>query len=292
MLKSLATIVVGGWVLKRLFSKVIFGKDLRFNITNQMIQNQNDPLLIANEQATFIIVDKSRLQISEDQKFYTVRYKKTLQEQNNLCDGEKFGAERSLGYCTGIAFDNQKALTSARCIQDTDISSIALMFYFRVNEDQITVPKTIPVEHVIFPASISVLDGQDSDFAILHLDQDAPSSIPFSKGTHTPGTELYWIGYPHGLPQKYGAATVIGEDVDQNLIYSDASTFGGNSGSPVFEKFTHQFVGIHVRSPGTQYYFQTRKNQSCQEYRVYESARVETLKATSIAAEAFERYFK
>jgi hypothetical protein len=61
------------------------------------------------------------------------------------------------------------------------------------------------------------------------------------------GQELYMIGHPAGLPAKYADdAVVVDLREDRKLFSADLDAYGGNSGSPVFDKATGRVVGVLV----------------------------------------------
>lgn len=300
MLKTLATILAGHVAIKSLIkrqhhepiSKVIFDSDDRENVTEDLIASESDQKLIDNQRATFIMVNKEALELSEDKQFYTIRYEydnATMQEQFNLCEEEKFIKEKRLGFCSGIALDNKKALTSGRCVGSRDLSKIALVFNFRANADG-TMPTTIPATNVVFPRNLSAmgrkvqedidqmvppintlgdyLDRGIQDYAIFNLSEQAPFSVPLTVGQKTRNSDIYTLAYPYGLPQKMGSGYVLYEG-KQGFI-TNINMFQGTSGAPIFEKATHKLIGIHSREVDKIFPdFVTREDGTCKKYAVY-----------------------
>lgn len=303
MLKFLSIFFGGHLLLKtvlrrrqaKIISTVIFDKDNRVNVTEALIKTESDPKLIANQRATFIMVDVSNLKLSEDQTYYDIQYNvegQTLQQLYNLCDKQKFGTEKLLGFCSGIAIDNKKALTAGHCISQENLSNIALVFDFRVNDNG-EMPTKIPAKNVVFPTSISAmakataddisritppidsfqdtLDRAIRDYAILNVDGEFPYFVPLQTiGNHTVGTGIYSIGYPFGLAQKMGSGTV--KYSGEKGFYSNLDSFSGNSGAPVFEKETHNLAGIHITGVRKKYPdFSQQNGETCYRYAVYET---------------------
>jgi V8-like Glu-specific endopeptidase len=54
------------------------------------------------------------------------------------------------------------------------------------------------------------------------------------------------MGHPSGLPMKYADGAKVFGNFD-NYFSTNLDTFGGNSGSPVFNAKTNEVVGILVR---------------------------------------------
>lgn len=72
-------------------------------------------------------------------------------------------------------------------------------------------------------------------------------------------TPLVVVGTPSGIPMKVGSGRVRGGD--DLRLFTDLDIFGGNSGSPVFNRETGLIEGIHVCSePGN---YQRDDERSC-----------------------------
>lgn len=71
------------------------------------------------------------------------------------------------------------------------------------------------------------------------LDITAAAKVPDS-------ASLYVIGHPWGLPKKYAPNSVIRDNTPQHTFLANLDTFGGNSGSPVFDS-NDDVVGILVQ---------------------------------------------
>jgi hypothetical protein len=61
------------------------------------------------------------------------------------------------------------------------------------------------------------------------------------------GRSLYVVGHPCGLPQKYAPGAAIRHNSPKNYFVANLDTYGGNSGSPVFDARTHRVEGVLVR---------------------------------------------
>ncbi|MCB0350846.1 MAG: trypsin-like peptidase domain-containing protein, partial [Bdellovibrionales bacterium] len=88
------------------------------------------------------------------------------------------------------------------------------------------------------------------DYALIELDRPVKDRKPlkFSKnGLPKVGDQIFTLGYPHGLPQKFsGLASVRSVDVESSRFSSNSDLAAGNSGSPVFDAATNEVLGIHV----------------------------------------------
>lgn len=93
-------------------------------------------------------------------------------------------------------------------------------------------------------------DKNGNDYAVILLDRAVigTSPVDFRKEGKIPtGQDILAIGYPTGMPTKIApGAQVIGNKNDI-FFYANLDTFGGNSGSGVFNAATKKLEGILVR---------------------------------------------
>ena len=95
-----------------------------------------------------------------------------------------------------------------------------------------------------------VLDMEtQNDYAVIELDRDVEDREPLklrTSGKPSVGDEIVVIGHPTGLPTKIADGASIRS---VNDVYFDANldTYGGNSGSAVFNASTGIVEGILVR---------------------------------------------
>jgi V8-like Glu-specific endopeptidase len=82
------------------------------------------------------------------------------------------------------------------------------------------------------------------DFALLELDRPmrGRSPVPLSVRT-TVTSQVFMIGHPLGLPAKYSGPARIFKETELEWL-TDLDSSAGNSGSPVFDMFTGNLVGI------------------------------------------------
>lgn len=58
---------------------------------------------------------------------------------------------------------------------------------------------------------------------------------------------IHVIGHPSGLPTKFAGGAVVRDNANPAFFVANLDTYGGNSGSPVFNSATHEVEGILVR---------------------------------------------
>ena len=88
------------------------------------------------------------------------------------------------------------------------------------------------------------------DWAVVQLDRDVVGHQPAEirrSGTVSTGTQLVLGGFPSGLPLKIAPGATVKPGTSSNYFNSTVDSYGGNSGSPVFNANTGVVEGILVR---------------------------------------------
>ena len=103
--------------------------------------------------------------------------------------------------------------------------------------------------------------SSQDDFALIKLDRPVVGIQPLkfrTAGKITDKARLIMIGHPSGLPTKIEAGGSVRNN--KNAVYFQATTdsYGGNSGSAVFNFDTGEVEGILVRGD-TDYKYDSRK---------------------------------
>jgi len=94
-----------------------------------------------------------------------------------------------------------------------------------------------------------VANNNAEDFAVVELDRPVTNRTPLTlrqQGQIDVGQGIFVIGHPAGLPTKVaGGASVRSQG--NGYFVANLDTYGGNSGSAVFNKSNGQIEGILVR---------------------------------------------
>ena len=88
------------------------------------------------------------------------------------------------------------------------------------------------------------------DYALIQLDRKVTGHTPLPVNrtdSIKKGDKLMVIGHPVGLPLKIAAGASVRDASKVGYFVADLDTFGGNSGSPVFNTATRLIEGILVR---------------------------------------------
>ncbi|RLA64962.1 MAG: hypothetical protein DRQ89_02760 [Epsilonproteobacteria bacterium] len=175
---------------------------------------------------------------------------KTFKEVRTLCEDERFSKQFSLPVCTGFLVAPDLLVTAGHCVNKTNYHNRAWIFGYDQSRATDSLP-TFKAEFVYHTKE--VLEWKEdrinkSDFALVRLDRAVTIADPLkfrSYGEASVGTELAIIGHPNGLPTKISADAQILEN-KPNAYKTNLDSFGGNSGSPVFNLYTGEVEGILI----------------------------------------------
>ena len=203
---------------------------------------------------------------------------RTLQGRFNLREGEAFAGQPSEAYCSGVLVGPDLVLTAGHCFRPHPrggpCNQVKFLFGYAVSSAGET-PSTFPAENVYSCSSIVAqyvreekdgagnhfncsngactnlpLNGNGADFALVRLDRRVSGRYPLaiSRTAVRAGASVGAIGYPSGLPVKIQEEGARVRSVTNNGFFvADLDTFGGNSGSPVFNMQTFKIEGILIR---------------------------------------------
>jgi hypothetical protein len=89
-----------------------------------------------------------------------------------------------------------------------------------------------------------------ADWALVRLDRSVsghPSVSVRRTGRIANTQAVHVIGHPSGLPTKFADGAKVRDNTPAPFFVANLDTYGGNSGSPVFNRTTHEVEGILVR---------------------------------------------
>jgi S1-C subfamily serine protease len=250
MLKLVVTVsclmmLVGQGVHAR--SKVIYGVDNRVEVidaTNLLHQQ------LAT--STAAMVDKSRFSTINGKTSVRVE---TLQQAFNVCPSERFYDQPALAHCSGFLVGPDLLITAGHCVipaskGGNQCERFSWVFDYRsdlFDENDFDRSNIYNCKEVL----VHELDPMvRSDFALIRLDRPVrgrPYLSVRSQGQVSVGDELVVIGHPSGLPTKIADGAVVVRNDDPQFFVADLDTYGGNSGSAVFNATTGLVEGILVR---------------------------------------------
>lgn len=226
--------------------KVIYGIDDRMDYY-QIPAEQVEVKHSANGVAC--LVDMADLDDNGDgtSTMRTVSFKNAQQ----LCDGEIFANQPTKPFCSGFLVGKQLLATAGHCIDGNNLTRTRFVFGFRMTNFNTPIV-TIPNSDIYSATAIVArrLESDGADYAVVKLDRPTTGRtiLPLRRTGKIDNNEsVYVIGHPSGLPLKFAPdARVRGNDKAEFFV-ANLDTYGGNSGSPVFNEDTHVVEGILVR---------------------------------------------
>ena len=185
-------------------------------------------------------------------------------ERMNLCPGTKFMEQPIGAFCSGSLVGEDLVMTAGHCVKtEEDCKNTKLVFGFAVKKSGADAVTTMPASEVYTCSKIvkRFLSGEPGsvnpagqalgpDYALIKLDRKVAGHKPLAinRGTNLKaGDGIFVIGHPVGLPLKVAAGAKVRDFSKIGYFTADLDTFGGNSGSPVFNTRTNLIEGILVR---------------------------------------------
>lgn len=185
---------------------------------------------------------------------YTLLTADFLVASRPACPGEPYGNQPTGPYCTGFLVGPDLVATAGHCFDSFDLGRTHFVFDFAMlNPTDLQL--RVPASRVYTGAEVvgRVLAGS-LDYAVIRLDREvtAPGALPLllrRGGKIADDAAVGVMGHPSGLPLKvaFGTNTKVRHNTDTDFFVANLDTYGGNSGSPVFNALNDLVEGILVR---------------------------------------------
>lgn len=225
--------------------KVVYGDDDRkdiFESTNTLYKTL--------ARSTAAMISSGQL---EEREGDMVEITGTTLEEDGICSDARFAKQITAANCSGFLVGDQYLVTAGHCIESiNDCSRYSWVFDY-ANE---TSEKT---NHIVSKSAVytctqiisRALDrATDNDFALVKLDRKVEGRSPLkfrTSGKIADKNALVVIGHPSGLPSKIADGANVRSNSNKYYFQATLDTFGGNSGSAVFDTKTGVVEGILVR---------------------------------------------
>lgn len=181
----------------------------------------------------------------------------TIKGQNygtwgNLCSSERFREQSAAAFCSGSLVGPDLILTAGHCItSSSDCASTSFVFGFGVFQAGV-LPQRVAQGEVYKCREIvsRQLQNAGTDYALIRLDRAAANKSPLPirrSGEVRVGQSLVVIGHPSGLPTKVTDGGKVRSVASTGFFVASVDTYGGNSGSAVFDASSGVIEGILVR---------------------------------------------
>jgi V8-like Glu-specific endopeptidase len=225
--------------------KVIYGTDDRKDFHD--VQNRSD--ILNDIQSTVALFESDKIRdLGDGTSEITVE---KFGDVYNLCPNEKFREQPIGAFCSGFLVAPDIIATAGHCVNTNDVKNVRFVFGFRMNSPGSPNTK-ISNSEIYKGESIAdrKLTDDGTDWALVKLDrpvQNHPSVKIRKQGKIGDNQKVHVIGHPCGLPLKVAENAFVRDNNNSSYMTCNLDTYGGNSGSPVFNSETHEVEGILVR---------------------------------------------
>lgn len=226
--------------------EVIYGDDDRLDI----YQVQSGKLR-AMADSTVGLMTGSKVTIDEESGVASIQTR-SYSQSYNLCEDEPFYEQETAAFCSGSLVGPDLIMTAGHCItSQSSCKNTKFVFGFAVTEKGQN-PQSVPAGDVYGCGKLlgRAQQNNGADWAIIKLDRPVTGHAPLKlnrSGNIPNGTPLIVIGHPAGLPTKVAGGAYVRSQGSAGHFVANLDTYGGNSGSAVFNAVTGQVEGILVR---------------------------------------------
>lgn len=151
---------------------------------------------------------------------------------------EPFWDQVRPGFCSGFKVGHDLIATAGHCVNAANCSSVRVVFGFRNTNPRFPADRDIPDTNVY--ACKEVLAGSfakddPEDWRIIRVERsiNAPQVTLRMEGLPAKDTPVTVVGHPSGLPVTIADGATV-RRLEAKTFVADLDTYGGNSGSPVF----------------------------------------------------------
>lgn len=227
---------------KQIEAHLIYGED------NRLEDYQASEALKALAASTVALVKSSSLVARSDgYQLLGSKYGDSYQ----LCSSEPFREQTSGAFCSGSLVGPDLIMTAGHCItSQADCRDVRFVFDFALIEPGVEKRNFTQAEVYACQEIVARAErGNGADYAIIRLDRKVVSRDALKvrrSGVVGKGDSLIVIGHPAGIPRKIAGGASV-RSVSSEHFVANLDTYGGNSGSAVFNSRTNEIEGILVR---------------------------------------------
>jgi V8-like Glu-specific endopeptidase len=239
------------------FLKIIYGNDDRVEASQYP-----DAKMRTLSKSVAGMVFRSRLSADRQNPELLNFPKITAQNALGLCEDERFADQIILPGCTGFLVKPDVVVTAGHCIEEENACArTAWVFDYIEGTEKLKKSNVYNCKNVI-ESKLETTFGKILDYAVIQLDRPVTDRAPLryrKSGRAWLGKDLIVAGHPSGLPLKIADQaniTRMNKDELKNLIstllrkryyfIANLDTYGGNSGSPVFDAETLLVEGLLI----------------------------------------------
>ncbi len=228
--------------------KIIYGADDR-----QDIRDVTDAALLDLASSTAAMIPTWKVGYYTDKVVIpAINDILSLKGSMGVCATERFATQPALADCSGFLVGEKTLVTAGHCVNEAEgCGDNVWVFDYKLDTPGVDTPM-VRGSNIYKCAKVvkSVLDPVTKmDYAVVELDRAVTDRKPLTfrkEGAIEVNAPVVVIGHPSGLPTKVaGGARVM--DINPVFFRGNLDTYGGNSGSAVFNAKTLEVEGILVR---------------------------------------------
>lgn len=222
---------------------VIYGEDNRLDV----YQSTNS---VYKKMAASTAAMISTYNLEESGDNYLV--KGSTLAADGICSDEKFAKQQTAAMCTGFLVGPDLLVSAGHCIRSMDDcnNNVWVFGYSNTTSERASFIISKKDTYKCIQIIDRVLDSSTmNDFSLVKLDRVSDRApLAYRKtGGISKNAKLVVIGHPSGLPTKIADGAYVRAIDNDYFFQANLDTFGGNSGSPVFNTKTGLVEGILVR---------------------------------------------
>jgi V8-like Glu-specific endopeptidase len=259
-----AMVIAGGTAVAQVRPDVIYGDDDRLDL-----HEVRSGKLKAMAASTVALFKASGVRDEDGQSQLTTS---SYGGRYNLCEDEPFREQSSGAFCSGSLVGPDLVMTAGHCIRSASAcKTTKFVFGFGIGKKGGGTPTQVASSEVYGCSELlgSTVVNSGADWALVRLDRAVANHTPLKisrNGAPANGTPLIVIGHPAGLPTKVAGGATVRTNERTGHFVANLDTYGGNSGSAVFNAISGEIVGILVRGE-TDYVYdsanQCRRSNEC-----------------------------
>jgi hypothetical protein len=166
----------------------------------------------------------------------------------NLCPSEPFFDQPSGAMCSAFLVAPDMVATAGHCISSNDCVNRAFGFGYAMRSEK-DAPEQLPEEDVYFCKAVVKREvTTKQDYSLVQLDRPVRGYdvLKMSSQDAKVNDSLMVVGHPSGIPTKVAGGAKV-RTQEEGFFVANLDTYGGNSGSAVFNAETLEVMGILVR---------------------------------------------
>jgi Trypsin-like peptidase domain len=222
--------------------RAIYGTDDRRDIYQV---KEPDILAVVDSVVALVEAPDLRKTASGRYRLVTTSY----QEDYDLCDGESFASQPLGCFCSGFLVAPDVIATAGHCVRSSITARKTRVIFGFHMLDRTRARTTFPKRDVYTGVALIAREEDDAgaDWALVRLDRPVEGRRSLrvrSAGKIADGRSVFVIGHPNGLPAKVAGGARVRDNRRRAFFVANLDTYGGNSGSPVFDQRTKVVEGI------------------------------------------------